>query len=89
MRHGIRLSAAGHATSLFLAITFVLCVGYGLLVPQLAMYPAWQSLLPGFRWLSWPSFFLGVVESYAYGWYLTLIWVPLYNVFSVHARNQV
>jgi len=82
MRHSIHLAAAGHATSLFLAITFILCVSFDLLFPHLAMYQAWQSLLPGFKWISWQSFFLGLVESYGYGWYLTLIWVPLYNVFS-------
>jgi hypothetical protein len=89
MSNGIHLAAAGHATSLFLAITFVLCVGFGLLFPEMAMYPSWQGLLPGFKWISWSSFFLGAVESYAYGWYLTLIWVPLYNVFSARAKRQV
>lgn len=64
------------------------CVGYGLLFPQMAMYPAWQALLPGFHWLSWPAFIQGLVESYAYGWYLTLIWVPLYNVLSVRAGDH-
>ena len=53
------------------------------------MYQAWQNLLPGFKWISWQSFLLSAVESYAYGWYLTLIWVPLYNVFSAKARSQV
>jgi hypothetical protein len=23
---------------------------------------------------------VGLVESYGYGWYATLIWVPIYNV---------
>lgn len=82
MRHGISLVAFGHATSLFLAITFVLCVAFDLLLPGHAMYPAWQKLLPGFEWISWKSFVLGLVESYGYGWYATLIRVPLYNVFA-------
>lgn len=85
MRHSIHLAAVGHATSLFFAITFVWCVSLDLLFPHRAMYQAWQSLLPGFRWISWPSFFLGLVESYGYGWYLTLIWVPLYNVFAARS----
>ncbi len=87
MKHGIHLAAVGHATSLFLAITFVLCVGFDLLFPSAAMYHAWQSLLPGFRWISWRSFVLGVIESYAYGWYFTLIWVPLYNVLAARAKS--
>lgn len=86
MNTRISLIAVGHATSLFLAITFVLCVGFDLLFPEHAMYQAWQKLLPGFEWLSWKSFILGFIESYGYGWYFALIWVPLYNVISI--RNK-
>jgi len=82
MKHGISLVAVGHASSLLLAITFVLCVTFDLLFPGMAMYQTWLKLLPGFEWLSWPSFFLGLAESYGYGWYFTLIWVPLYNLFA-------
>jgi len=83
MSQRISLIAVGHASSLFLAISFTLCVGFDLLFPEQAMFQAWQKLLPGFVWLSWKSFFIGVVESYAYGWYFALIWVPLYNVCTV------
>lgn len=82
MRRGISLPAVGHATSLFLAVTFALCVGFDLMFPEHAMYESWQRLLPGFHWISWGSFFLGLIESYGHGWYFALIWVPLYNVFS-------
>ena len=27
------------------------------------------------------------VESYGYGWYVALIWVPLYNVLSARAAR--
>ena len=87
MKHGISLFAVGHATGLFLGITFSLCVGFDLLFPQLAMYENWLKLLPGFEWLSWKSFLLGLVESYGYGWYFALIWVPLYNIFTAR-RNE-
>lgn len=86
MPRGISLKAVGHATSLFLAITFVLCVGFDLVFPAHAMFQTWQRLLPGFHWISWGSFFLGLIESYGYGWYLALIWVPIYNV-SVGRRQ--
>jgi hypothetical protein len=52
------------------------------------MYQSWQALLPGFTWISWRSFFLGLVESYGYGWYLALIWVPLYNVFALRGAPR-
>ena len=87
MRQGLSLTAVGHATSLFLAITFALCVGFDLLFPTQAMYQAWQHLLPGFQWISWKSFFLGAIESYGYGWYAALIWVPIYNVLARRGKH--
>lgn len=89
MKHAISFLAFGNATSLFLAITFALCVGFDLIFPAHAMYQAWQKLLPGFEWISWKSFLLGLAESYGYGWYATLIWVPLYNVFAGRASRRV
>ena len=88
MKHSISFSAVGHASSLFLAITFAVCVIFDLLFPSHAMYQAWQKLLPGFEWISWKSFLLGLVESYGYGWYFTLIWVPLYNVFATRGSRR-
>ena len=40
MTQGLSLPAVGHATSIFLATTFVLCVGFDLLFPAHAMYQA-------------------------------------------------
>ncbi len=88
MKHGLTVTAIGHATSLFLAITFALCVGFDLLFPAHAMYQAWQHLLPGFQWISWGSFFVGLIESYGYGWYAALIWVPIYNVAARKPTSQ-
>jgi hypothetical protein len=82
MSQGVSLKAVGHASSLFLTISFALCVGFDLLFPAHAMFQAWEKLLPGFTWISWRSFFIGLIESYGYGWYVALIWVPLYNLFA-------
>jgi len=87
MKTGISLVAVGHATSLLLAITFTLCVLWGLLFPGYVMYPSWQIFLPGFQWLSGWSFILGLVESWSYGWYFALIWVPIYNFFVRRAKT--
>jgi hypothetical protein len=35
--------------SLFLAITYVLCVGFDLIFPAQAMHANWERLLPGAR----------------------------------------
>jgi len=77
----LSLKATGHATSMFLAISYTLCVAFDLVFPEHAMYQAWQKLLPGFEWISWQSYFIGLIEAYGYGWFFALIWIPIYNVF--------
>jgi hypothetical protein len=52
------------------------------------MYEAWAPLLPGFEWLTWPGFLFGLVESYLYGWYIALVFVPLYRWFSARSGNR-
>ena len=49
------VTTLGMSLGVFLAVTFVLCVGFDLLFPGLAMYESWLQLLPGFTWLSWPE----------------------------------
>jgi uncharacterized membrane protein YqhA len=69
------------ALSAFLAVTYILCVVYGLIFHEFPMHQAWEALLPGFTWLSWSTFFLGLVETILYGIYVALVFVPLYNFF--------
>ena len=87
MNSPLRLSVIGNATSLFLAFTYLLCVIWGLLFGSAQMYPVWAPLLPGFDWLSWGDFFLGLIESYSYGWYFAVVWTPIYNCSQVHLRH--
>ncbi|KKN71541.1 hypothetical protein LCGC14_0420100 [marine sediment metagenome] len=84
----IPVIALGMSLGLFLAVTFSLCVGFDLLFPGQAMYESWLRLLPGFTWLSWPSFFLGLAESFGYGWYVALIFGPLYNFFVTRINQR-
>jgi Zn-dependent protease with chaperone function len=72
----------GVSVGLFLAISYVLCVIYDLIFPGQTMYLAWIRLLPGFKWITWASFFLGLIETFLYGIYFALIFVPLYNFFK-------
>jgi len=78
----------GFSLGSFLSFTFVLCVVFDLLFPEQAMYEAWRRLLPGFKWLSWGSFFLGLVESFLYGVYFGLVFAPLYNFFNMRFENK-
>lgn len=68
----------GWTLSLFLLVTFLVCVGFGVIAPDWAhMHKAWAPLLPGFEWLTLPGFFAGAVGSFAYGWYIAILGVPL------------
>lgn len=77
----------GMALSLFLAISYVICITSYLVLPGLPIKHDMLSIfLPGFELLSWRSFFLGLVESLAWGWYVALIFAPLYNFFALRWR---
>lgn len=78
----ISLAAFGMSLGLFLVITYLLCVLYGLFVFDEPMRQMLTAVLPGFTWLTWASFFLGLIESFAYGWYAAILFVPLYNWFA-------
>ncbi len=70
-------------SGLILAISYTLCVAFGLAAPEsLRMYKAWEPLLPGFEWLTIGGFLLGLVESFLYGLYIAALYVPLYNPLS-------
>lgn len=79
----IPVLALGMSVSVFLVVSYVLCVIGYLLFPGLPIdHAALAIFLPGFKLLSWSTFLLGLVESFAYGWYIALIFGPLYNFFA-------
>lgn len=84
----IPIKVLGTSLGLFLTITFAVCVSFDLLFPAHAMYPAWERYLPGFTWISWPSFILGAVETFAYGWYVALVFGSIYNTLGRRAANS-
>ncbi len=75
--------ALGMALSLFLVISYLICIT-NYLIPGLPISHAMLTIfLPGFELLSWRSFFIGLTESFAWGWYIALIFGPLYNFFAL------
>lgn len=72
----------GLAAGLFLAITFAACVLFDLVWPAAAMHSMWMPLLPGFAWITWGNFILGLIETLAYGFWIALLFCPLYNYFA-------
>ncbi len=62
--------------------SYLLCVAYGLATPaSLHMHPFLEQVLPGFEWLTLQGFLIGLVESFLYGAYAGLVYVPVYNFF--------
>ena len=76
----IRVMTLSLAT--FTVVSYVLCVLYGLVVPkELHLVQFLEVVLPGFKWLSVGSFFIGLVESFVYGVYVGLIFTLIYNFY--------
>lgn len=38
-----------------------------------------EAMLPAFKWISFGGFILGFVESFLYGAYIGIVFVPIYN----------
>lgn len=79
---GLNIKVVGLSLALFLAIIYIICVAFDLIWPKFAMYKAWAPLLPGFSWISWRAFLLGLVESFLYGYIIAIIYVPIYNALN-------
>jgi 2TM family of unknown function (DUF5676) len=78
----------GLSLSAFFGISYLICIAGYLLFPGFPVQHAALSIfLPGFELLSWRSFFLGLVESVLWGWYIAAVFAPLYNFFSRRAAH--
>jgi len=78
------------AVGLFLTETFIVLVIWNLLDPNPVYIRMLETVLPGFKWLSLGRAFLGMVESFLYGAYIAVAFVPLYNFFyRRHEREAI
>jgi 2TM family of unknown function (DUF5676) len=77
----LNIKIVSWSLGIFIAISFVLCVIYGLIVPPSLhhMAPFLEMVLPAFKWLTIWGFCLGLIESFLYGVYAGLVFVPIYN----------
>ncbi len=80
----LNIRVVSWSLGIFMAITFILCILYGLIVPQRlhGMSDFLEAVLPAFRWLTLGGFLLGIVESFLYGAYIGIVFVPIYNFLS-------
>jgi len=87
----MKIKPTGHALSLFFVITYILCLLWAAITPMnvmmgdaevsMHMHEAWTGLMPGFHWGAL-GFLIGLAWAYFYGWYIALVFLPLYNYFS-------
>jgi hypothetical protein len=67
----------------FFAVSFLLCVFWGLVTPGTHyMQPFLEIVLPAFKWLTPVGFCLGLMESFLWGAYIGLLFVPIHNFFQ-------
>ena len=66
--------------AIWTTFTFIFCVVFGLLTPSSMHMTAFlEQVLPGFEWLTWRGFLVGLIQSFLYGAYVGLVYVPIYN----------
>jgi hypothetical protein len=76
----LRIKTVSLALGLTFAVSFIVCVLWGVLLPEpMHMHQFLELVLPGFKWLSVGSAILGLVESFLFGAYFGLVFVPIYN----------
>ena len=78
----ISIITLGQALSVFFMVSFTICIIGYLLFPSMPVkHESLAIFLPGFTLLSWHTFFLGLIESFAWGWYIAILFGAIYNFF--------
>ncbi len=73
--------------AIFFAVVFTLDVLAGVLFPKWwVMQNFYELLLPGFTFISWGAYILGLVEIFIGGILTAVILVPIWNFFA--AREE-
>jgi hypothetical protein len=67
----------------FTTVSYIVCVVYGLVVPEtFHMVQFLEIILPGFKWLTFGTFIIGLMESFLYGVYAARVYTPIYNFYN-------
>ena len=76
----VNIKIISWSLGIFTAVSFVLCVIYGSVVPPSMHNSSFlEIVLPGFKWLTFWGFCVGLIESFLYGAYVGLVFVPIHN----------
>jgi hypothetical protein len=72
----------GQALSALFIVSYGICIlGYLLFPGFPVQHEALAIFLPGFTLLTWHTFFLGLIESFLWGWYIAVVFGVIYNFF--------
>lgn len=75
--------------AVFAAVVFTLDVLAGVLFPNWwVMQNLYESLLPGYTFISWGAFFLGLVEIFVGGFLTAVLFVPIWNFFAAREETK-
>src|SRR6266700_7389586 len=78
----ISIMTFGSALSTFFVVSYTICILGYLLTPGLPVkHEFLEIFLPGFTLLTWHTFFLGLIESFLFGWYIAVVFGTIYNFF--------
>ena len=76
----LNISVVSWSLAIWSAVMFVFCIVYGLLTPSTPHMTAFlEQLLPGYESRTWVGFFVGLIQSFLYGAFAGLVYVPIYN----------
>ena len=75
------ISPLAWSLGIFFAIAYAICVAFDLVFPGQNMTSLWLPLLPWVTSISLGGFVLGLLETLFYGWFVAVIFAPLFNYF--------
>jgi hypothetical protein len=77
----LNIKVVAWSLAIWTTLSYVLCVVYGLVTPgSVHMFAFLQQVLPWFESNSWRGFAFGLVQSFLYGAYAGIVYVPVYNL---------
>lgn len=66
---------------LFFLLTYCAFISWNMAVSNPAYIRLLETFLPGFKWLSPMRLVLGAAESFLYGAYVAIVFVPIHNFY--------
>jgi hypothetical protein len=79
--HALRPIPLALSFATFLAIIYLACLAFALVIPDRGLHGPWLQFFAGFSW-TWQGIAIGLVESLVYGFVAGLVFAPIFNFFN-------